>query len=112
MKQFIILIAAFALYSCSNKQEQGKFTITGDIKNVPDQKVFLEQLYFSEKNPEVVDTADMKSGKFTLSAIAPEEGLYRARLEKNNGGFIFINDAKDISFNADLKNPNLDAPDF
>lgn len=98
--------------SCQDKNEKGKFTLTGDIKNTPDQPVFLEQLFFSEQNPEVVDTGEIKNGKFSVSTIAPEEGLYRIRLAKNDDGFIFINDAKDILFKADLNDPNLDGPSF
>ncbi len=107
---FIIICMSIA--SCSQKNDKGKFTVTGEIKNVEDQKVYLEQLFFSQKNPEVLDTGVVKDGKFTVSGIAPEEGLYRLRLEKVENGFIFINDKPDINFKADIKEVSLQGPDF
>ena len=80
------------LFSCRNEITKGKFSINGEIKNVPDQKIYLEQLYFSQKNPETIDTAEIKNGKFSFTATAPEEGIYRIRMERSERGFIFIND--------------------
>ena len=69
-----IAISAILLVSCNHKTQKGEFTITGDIKNASDQKVYLEELFFSDKDPEVLDTAQIKNGQFTISAIAPDEG--------------------------------------
>jgi len=69
-------------------------------------------LYFSQKDPEVIDTGEIKNGKFTVSGIAPEEGLYRLRFEKQETGYIFINDDPKISFKADVKDMSLTGPDF
>lgn len=113
MKKIIpFLVLAMIFISCKNNTDKGQFTLTGDMKNTPDQRVFLEQLYFSEKSPDVVDTGLLEKGKFTVNAVSPEQSLYRIRLEKNDGGFIFINDAKDIRFTADLNDSNLDGPVF
>ena len=59
----ILLIAG--TISCNEKAEKGKFTVTGNLKNAADQKIFLEQLYFSQKDPEVIDTGEIKNGKLT-----------------------------------------------
>ena len=107
-----VIIICMSITSCSQKNDKGKFTVTGEIKNVENQKVYLEQLFFSQKNPEVLDTGVVKDGKFTVSGIAPEEGLYRLRLEKVESGFIFINDKPDINFKADIKELSLQRPDF
>ena len=64
---------------------------------MPDQKIYLEQLYFSAKQPEVLDTGDIKAGKFILSAMAPEEGLFRIRTEEGASA-IFINEESKINF--------------
>ena len=97
-KIMLIAITAILLFSCKNKTDNGKFTVTGEIKNAPDQKVYLEQLYFSQADPQVLDTVDLKNGHFTASALAPEEGLYRIRLENGKeSGFIFINDKPEYS---------------
>ena len=100
------------LVSCKSQTEKGKFTLTGEVKNIGDQDIYLEQLYFSQKNPEVMDTASIKNGKFSLSAKATEEGMYRLRMEKMNAGFIFINDQPQISFTADMKDVSLEGPQF
>jgi peroxiredoxin len=113
MKNILLaILCSMLLLSCHNKTIHGKFTVTGDIKNVQDQKVFLVQVYFSERNPEVLDTAEMKNGHFTISGIAPEEGLFFLRLEKDNSEYYFINDKPDISFTTDLANQTLYTPGF
>ena len=97
----IVTIAIILISACSNKSSNGQFTLSGNIKNIPNQKVYLEELYFTQRAPEVLDTAEIKNGQFTLSAMAPVEGLYRIRLEKDKPVFIFINDKKDISLQTD-----------
>ena len=108
---FGILIIAGTI-SCNEKTEKGKFTVTGDLRNAEDQKIFLEQLYFSQKDPDVIDTGEIKNGKFRVSGLAPEEGLYRLRFEKQETGYIFINDAEKIAFKADVKDMSLTGPEF
>jgi peroxiredoxin len=113
MKKFLPLIASlFFLSSCNTSVQKGQFTVTGELKNTPDQKIYLEELYFSQKDPAVLDTADIKNGKFSLTAIAPEEGLYRLRLEKSEAAFIFINDQPAIPFSSDLNSLSLENAKF
>jgi len=113
MKKFLPLIASlFFLFSCNTSVQKGQFTVTGDLKNTPDQKIYLEELYFSQKDPAVLDTAEIKNGKFSLTAIAPEEGLYRLRLEKSEAAFIFINDQPAIPFSSDLNSLSLENAKF
>ncbi|MEJ7626749.1 MAG: TlpA disulfide reductase family protein [Ferruginibacter sp.] len=109
---FAFIFLCLCFLSCKDNKEKGKFILTGNIKNVPDQKVYLEQLYFSDKSPEVTDTGEIKNGKFSVTTNATEESLFRIRLEKNEGGYYFINDAEKIDFNADLNNADLGAPVF
>ena len=111
-KIFQVLLITVIIAGCTAKEDKGKFAVTGEIKNVPDQKIYLEELYFSQKNPEVVDTAEIKNGKFTVSATAPEQGFYRLRLEKDKGAFIFINDRKDINLSADFKTLSMKTVTF
>jgi thiol-disulfide isomerase/thioredoxin len=113
MKKLVLPLAlATILFSCNNKDDKGKFVVTGEFKNAPDQKIYLEELFFSQKDPEVLDTAVIKNGKFSISAIAPEQGLYRIRLEKGNTGFIFINDKTSLNFSADLSDTGLKGASF
>lgn len=100
MKKLLAAAAVAAmLISCNNKSDKGQFTLSGELKALPDQKIYLEQLYFSAKQPEVLDTADVKGGKFTLSAIAPEEALFRIRTAEGASA-IFINEDSKISFSG------------
>jgi peroxiredoxin len=101
IKFFTIAVCSAILFSCNNDIQKGKFTVSGELKNAPDQHIYLEELYFSQKDPVVLDTAEIKNGRFSLTALAPEEGLYRLRLEKNDGSFIFINDQSNIPFSSD-----------
>ena len=113
MKKIVaIVLLSIVIVSCNNGDSKGKFTINGQLKNTPDQKVFLEELYFNQKDPEVIDTAEIKNGKFVLNGIAAEEGIYRIRLEKLNRGFLFINDNNSIDFTADLNDVSLKGPSF
>jgi len=111
-KIFVIVFCAAVLFSCNNDTPKGKFSVTGELKNIPDQKIYLEELYFSQKDPAVLDTAEIKNGKFSLTALAPEEGLYRLRLEKNEAAFIFINDQPNISFASDFNNLSVQSAVF
>ncbi|MGH2649454.1 MAG: redoxin domain-containing protein, partial [Ginsengibacter sp.] len=73
--------------------------------------VYLEQISFNQQPPKVLDTVEMKNGIFKVNAIAPEEGLFRLRFEKN-AGYIFINDKSEIGFNADVKDSTLQSARF
>lgn len=107
-----IAFAACLMLACNNKSKEGAFTLNGQVKNIPDQQVYLEQLFFNQQDPQVLDTANVRSGKFELSAVANEEGLYRIRFEKMNSGFVFINDKSDVNFTADINDVSLEGPVF
>ncbi len=107
-----LLVLGLFLTSCNNKEEKGKFTLSGEVKNVPNQQVYLEQLFFTSQEPQVLDTASIEDGKFKVSSTASEDGLYRIRFEKMNSGFIFINDKPNIDFKADINDVTLQGPTF
>jgi len=111
MKKIMIFTAVFFLFACTSSHTNGLFTINGDLKNAPDQKVFLEQLHFDQRPPQVLDTSEMKNGKFTVEANASEQGLYRIRFEKN-AGYLFINDKENIDFSADARDSILNTSKF
>ena len=96
-KLFAAAAIAAIMFSCNNNADKGKFTVSGELKATPDQKIYLDQLYFSDKQAEVLDTAEIKKGKFTLDALAPEEGLFRIRTEDGANTF-FINEESKINF--------------
>ncbi len=108
----MLIAVVTSLTACNSKQETGKFTVNGNLKNAPDQKLYLEELYLNQTAPQVLDTAQMKNGKFTLNGLAAEEGIYRIRLESAPNGFLFINDKSNIDFTADLNDVSLTGPTF
>ena len=113
VKKILAVVAlSSAMLACNNKEIKGKFSLQGNIKNLEDQQVYLEQLFFTQQQPQVLDTGIIKNGKFEVGAIASEDGLYRIRFEKMNSGFIFINDKPTINFTADIKDVSLQGPDF
>ena len=107
-----LLVMGALLGGCNNKDEKGKFTLHAEVKNVPDQQVYLEQLFFTSQEPQELDTAKIENGKFTIGSTASEDGLYRIRFEKMNSGFIFINDKPNIDFKADINDVSLQGPTF
>ena len=111
MNRIIIFLAATFLFSCTSQHKAGSFKVSGELKNAPDQKVFLEQIFFNQNPPQVLDTAEMKKGKFEVDAVAAEEGLYRLRFEKN-AGYLFINDKDDIDFSASAADSTLQSSKF
>ncbi len=113
MKQILTLLSiAVILLSCNNESEKGKFSVNGQLKNAPGNQVYLEELFFGQKDAEVIDTAEIKNGKFILQGSATEEGIYRIRVENLNTGFLFINDISNINFTADANDTTLNGPSF
>jgi peroxiredoxin len=104
MKQIFSLLlvaAAFLFTSCGGRHEKGTFTISGKIKNVENQDVYLEMLPFSENPPQVLDTAKITNGSFTLTGKSMEEGLFRIRMQKSKNMYLVLNDQDEITFSAD-----------
>ncbi len=46
MKKIMIFISALFLFSCTSTHTNGLFTVNGNLKNAPDQKVYLEAIAF------------------------------------------------------------------
>ena len=111
MKKLLILFCAIVFFSCKNESTTGKFTLSGDIKNAPDQKIFLEEIHFSQTPPVVIDTSLLEKGKVTINTIGSEEGLYRLRLE-NGPGYLFINDKDNITFTVDAADEGYRSQQF
>lgn len=112
MKKILIILTVILFAACNTKTEVGKFTVNGEIKNMPDQKVYLDEVYFSKQPPVTLDTANVKNGKFTLTGFAPEQGLFRIRFNDNGPGYLFINDENNINFSTDYKSKDISTPEF
>jgi len=108
----ISTVLLLILVSCKDKKEQWAFNLKGEIKNIPDQTIYLDQIFFTNQAPEVLDTGIIKNGKFIVAGKADEEGLFRLRLEKNERVYFFINDQPDIIFNADINKDEITGHTF
>ena len=106
-----MLYVRLFFFPAKMKSTTGNFTVTGEIKNATDQKIFLEEIHFSQDAPVVIDTALLEKGSVSVSGVAPEEGLYRMRME-NGPGYIFINDNPEISFTADATDDGYKSQTF
>jgi peroxiredoxin len=95
---FIAVLVLLA--SC--KSGDRRFSIEGDIKDMPVQNVILEQLNANDIIAIVDSERSDKNGKFVISAIAPEPGLYRLHFQDNS--FILLSiDKGVIKVNSDWK---------
>lgn len=113
MKYFLnlFLVVAF-LTACNQNKNPHVFTLSGDVANIENQEVYLDQFFFDGKDPMVLDTAQVENGKFSLKGHATEQGMFRIRFEKAPMGYIFINDQKEINFVADAQDKSLEGPKF
>ncbi len=91
-------LIAFCFSSCGHKDRQ--FVINGTITNMPEQTVILEQLGANDIITIVDSQHTGRSGKFELSGIAPEPGLYRLHFAQNR--FILLSiDRGNIKLTSD-----------
>ena len=94
---FLIMLTWLA--ACGSKEN--KFTVIGQISNMPEQNVFLEELNPASDVIIIIDSAKTnEKGRFELSGTAPEPGLYRLRFEQSQ--FILLSiDKGDIKVTGD-----------
>ncbi len=80
-------------------------TVIGELKGMPAQLVFLEELRLSGTT--VIDSATSKEdGRFELEGAVPEAGLYRVRFGKEEAAFALLSGAGGTySVNGDWKVP-------
>jgi peroxiredoxin len=102
MKRNLLLLLVLSLaISCKNNSDKKSLTINGSFKNATNQKIYLEEIYLTGKEPQVIDSAFVENGKFILNTHSMEEGLFLLRMEKSNSRYLFINDIESIPFSAD-----------
>ncbi|XZF13623.1 redoxin domain-containing protein [Chitinophagaceae bacterium MMS25-I14] len=79
---FVLFITLLWLTGCTG--EKNKFTVIGDISNMPaHQQIVLEELGINDIR--IVDSAKTgEKGNFEISGIAPEAGLYRLRFDQSH----------------------------
>lgn len=76
----ILLLLTITLFACSN--DKNKFVIAGEISNMPEQVILLEEMGINETK--ILDSVRSKSnGHFELSSASMEPGLYRLHFTDN-----------------------------
>ena len=102
MKNFLLIVSAALLFAgCKN--ESGKFTITGKIKNAPSDSIYLEKLSYNSGEANAIDSAKIdKDGNYKLRGTDTQQNLYMLSF-KNSPAVILINDAGKINVDFDLK---------
>lgn len=105
MKKLLYGLLVLFIASCKPSTVE-KFTVSGELTGAEDQQVYLEHVPFNQGAPQVLDTAELKDGKYSLKATSKEEGLYRIRFEKNPD-FLFINDIEDIQLLSNANDSTL-----
>jgi peroxiredoxin len=100
-------ILSMLCIACNNQIDKGSFTVMGNIRHADAQMVYLEEIFFDERPPVVVDTAKMQNGRFQLTGKGNEAGLYRIRMERDKNTFLLINDRQDIQLHADLEKSSV-----
>lgn len=106
MNNKLVLMSAVAvfLFACGQKKADGEFEVSGQIKGVKKQLVYLQQLPYDGGAMQVVDSATLKDdGAYQLHSIGKEEGLYNVGVA-NGPQALFINDNDDITLNFDSVN--------
>ena len=64
MKKLIIIFSGLLIIGCNNEKPKGEFVVTGIIKGVPDQKIYLDEVFFNSSLPQVIDTGNMDNEQY------------------------------------------------
>lgn len=103
MKHFLLLIFSISLLglnSC-NQEHKHEFVLNGEIKNLPSQDIFLEELNFD--GAVIIDKVTSKDdGTFIIKNTYTVPKLYRLRM--GNDFLLLVIDQDEIKINADFKN--------
>lgn len=105
MKKFLFAVLVLGIISCTSKSGNS-FVVEGTLKNAHADVVYLEQNIANSERPLIIDSSKLDGeGKFSLSTITKEEGLFSLRAGNAKLPFaVLINDSKKIIVNADLSN--------
>jgi thiol-disulfide isomerase/thioredoxin len=100
-KPLLILINLLLCYSCTKNSAGTKVIL--NLKAGLNEKVFLDKIAFNDEKQVTVDSATVTDNHHPIIFKVPvnEERLYRLRISNSNMRIIFINDAKEVTINAD-----------
>lgn len=98
VKILVLCVTVLALFSCSIG---GNLKLEGMVENSISGKVYLEK--FDNKLFVLVDSAEIKNGKFNFSGTVELPEIYRLTLEPGEAGFfVFLDENKaTVKLNSD-----------
>lgn len=97
MRKFLfLLITGVMAASCAEKRN---LVITGTAKGVPSGKIYLQK--FSDKMFSVIDSADIKGGKFTFAVNVELPEIYGLSLDTTEGLYFVFFDASPVNVELD-----------
>jgi len=82
-KRLHVLSALFLLGLAACTGSKNKFTVIGEMKDMPSENVVLEEIGVNDVITVVDSTHSNDKGHFELSGTAPEPGLYRLHFSDN-----------------------------
>lgn len=108
LKWPLITCSLLAMASCNEKDSGKAFSIRGTIENTQARKIYLDEVASTQST--VVDSAEIKDGKFSLGAGAHESVIYNLRLDDNVYPVAYvINDKPKVEIDVVM---NPDNPQF
>lgn len=113
MKKIIWIIAliAVAITGCKDKGKN-TFTVTGSISDKAAQKAYLEEVPVASMQPVIVDSGDIKDGKFALKATPGEAVIYNIRIDDLPYPVAsVINDTEEVSVAITMSAANPQLPE-
>lgn len=78
MKKSIVAAGVFIFLIACNKSDRTKFTVNGELEGAPATAVYLERISYTMA-PQVVDSATVQNGMFTLKGETAEESILQIR---------------------------------
>ena len=99
---FLFTAIVTTLFACKSNSPKN-FTINGELKNAPTTVVYLEQISYDNRPPQVVDSVTVTNGVFTLTGKSNEESLLQIRFpQQEKAPFYFVvTDASTIELKGD-----------
>ena len=112
-RSYVGLLALIVLFSCGQSNQGNSFSVSGKVKGIGNQTVYLEEVPMATMQRLVVDSAVLdKEGAYTLQAAASEEKIFNIRIGKQSyPAASIINDASSIELNIFFGPANTEFPD-
>jgi thiol-disulfide isomerase/thioredoxin len=95
------VLSIFLVFLAACNSGRNDFKVIGEFKNMPQQRVRLQELGISEKIVVLDSTHTDADGKFELSGEAPQPGLYQLIFEQGNKYILLSIDKGNVKLTGD-----------